>query len=180
MDVVHAVRSIVGKNVARRRAASRMTIAALAAESGCSPRTIHGVVRGAVGIGVRKLDGIARPLGCTVTALFDEKDDLQVIPEPTSESVDVVRVLGRNLATMCRARGFENLEALAVAAELGKTTLYEIVNAKCDTSIDRVGQLGVTLRVEPGWLLCNHVQDFPGSCTRADRRRVMLPRARDR
>lgn len=89
-------------------------------------------------------------------------------------------MLGRNVATMCRVRGFENLEALAVASEIGKTTLYEIVNAKCDPSIDRVGQLAITLRVDPAWLLRNHAQAFPESCTRPAGDRTMLRRARDR
>jgi len=86
MDGVLAVRFIVGGNVARRRAARGISVATLAAESGCSARTIHGVVCGAVGVGVRKLTGIARPLGCVLTTLFDEEDDLQVIPPPHASS----------------------------------------------------------------------------------------------
>jgi hypothetical protein len=77
-----------------------------------------------------------------------------------------VHLLGRNVAALCRARGFENLERLAVAAAISKSSIYEIVNATCDPSIDRVAQLGATCGVVPGWLLCDHAQRFPESCTR--------------
>jgi len=81
-------------------------------------------------------------------------------PPPTSEAVDIVRVLGRNVTAMWPTR-FASVESLARAAGMSKSQLYVILDGGCDPSIDRVGELAHALSCAPRNLLRSHAQRFP-------------------
>lgn len=69
-------------------------------------------------------------------------------PPPTSSFLDVATlrdVLARNVEQLRRSRGFASITALAAAATIAKSQLYEIVAARCNTSIDNVALLAFAL-----------------------------------
>ena len=149
------VRWMVGRSVDQRRLAMGLGIGLLAASVGCSRTTIHAMLRGKVGVGLRKLAAIAWALECEAAALIDEANDVaHVAPPPTCGApMDLVRVFARNVNAWRRRRGLVNLESLARAAAMSTTQLYAIVGARCDPSIDRVEDLGLALEVPPHRLL---------------------------
>ncbi|HWB75742.1 MAG TPA: helix-turn-helix transcriptional regulator [Nannocystaceae bacterium] len=62
-------------------------------------------------------------------------------------------LLAKNVARLRVACGFPSVVALARAAGIGKTRLYEILAGRCDTSIDIVALLAVAFGVRACELL---------------------------
>lgn len=148
---------------ARRRALG-ISVSTLAGEVGCSRATINQVRAAKVGVGLRTLAAIAMVFACGADDLVEIESLAHVAPPPTS-SIDIVRVLARNVTAMWPLR-FENVEALARAAGISTSQLYVILDAGCDPSIDRVGQLAHALSCAPRELLRSHAQHFPEFWTR--------------
>jgi hypothetical protein len=67
---------------------------------------------------------------------------------PTSSFLDLATgrdALAKNVEHLRRARGFASTTALAEAATIAKSQLYEILAASCNTSIDNVALLAFAL-----------------------------------
>lgn len=56
---------------------------------------------------------------------------------------NVRRILAKNVERLRVTCDLPNVVALARAAGVGKTQLYEIIGCRCDTSIDNVALLAV-------------------------------------
>lgn len=77
-------------------------------------------------------------------------------PPPTSTGErcpSLCTVLAANVGRLRPARGFATVTALALAADVSKSRLYEILAGRGDTSIDCVALLARALNVRPSSLL---------------------------
>lgn len=110
-----------------RRQALGITVSRLAGEVGCSRATINQLRAAKVGVGLRTLAAIAMVFACGADDIVDIESLAHVAPVPTP-SVDIVRVLARNVTAMWPRR-FANVEALARVPGISTGQLYVILDA---------------------------------------------------
>lgn len=142
-ETVFFVRDVLARRVEQRWRDCGIARIELCERVNCSRWTLAAMMRREVGVGIERVAAFANVFACSPSLLLDESE---VGAPPTHAPFDVTsvrQVLAKNVARLRVACGFANVVALARAAGIGKTRLYEILAGRCDTSIDIVALLAV-------------------------------------
>lgn len=149
-------RHVVATHMERKRRDHELSLAMLAALSNCSRSYINAVKHGAVGIGLDRLDSIARALECPPAELLENVEHLPpVCAPPTSPDRDVPlrRVLASNLRRWARHRKLTSVERLAHVAGMSVRQVYAMLRGGVSSSIDHLVPLATGLAVLPHVLI---------------------------
>jgi predicted transcriptional regulator len=75
------------------------------------------------------------------------------VPKQPPKDDELLTVIGQNIATLIKKRGFKSAEDFAWQVELPKTTLSRIIRGKGDARISKLVRIAKALKVKVDDLL---------------------------
>ena len=75
------------------------------------------------------------------------------MPKQPAKDIELLTVLGKNIAKAIKKRGFESQEQFAWEIDLPKTTLSRIIRGKGDVRISKLAKIARALKVKVDDLL---------------------------